>query len=123
MTEEVEVTFSIYNRTDTKQSFSGEVTDDKGNLILSGDWDLKLQGVREGKVVSTKELRPQKRPEAEVIELEPRGHGDWKAKMALKQLVSGSGNYRFLLSLGEHTRQPGVFSVLKKNLEPQNGSL
>ena len=95
MTQNIKVRFSAYNRTHMKQSFAGEVADETGNLIVTGDWRLSLDEVKKGDVVSTRDLRPKKQPPASMVELEARGHTDWQAGIPLKQLVGHAGIYRF----------------------------
>jgi len=119
-TQELEVRISIYNRTGAEQTFAGDAADDMGDLMLSGDWRLSLEEVKRGKVVSTKDLRPEKRPQADVVELEPLSHKDWKAQISLKQWVGHSGNYRFQLSLGEHKSTGRLFRIVRKPGMPEH---
>jgi len=101
----------IYNRSKTPQRYTGEVADDKGNLALTGDWDLVLEEVKDGKVVSTKSLRPAERGKGESHELKANGDERWSLTLSVAKLTNHTGNYRFRVSNGQSSRTGRLFRV------------
>jgi hypothetical protein len=101
----------VYNRSNQRQTFRGEVLDDKNQLLLSGDWDLRLEEVKGGKVISTQSLVPKERPEASIVELPANGNRHWKVAIPVNKLVTRTGNYRFVLSLGAAKHTGRLFRV------------
>jgi len=114
ITGELEARVYIYNRTDAEQTYKGEVADEKGNLILSGAWDLVVEEVKDDQVVSAKPLRPGRRPAGTQHTLKPRGHNHWKWNMPLKKLVDHPGNYRFRVSQGPYSNTGRLFRVVER---------
>lgn len=123
ITEELTVRFTVHNRADRRQSFAGEITDETGKLILTGDWRLVLEEVKEDKTVWTKDLCPKKQPQAKVIHLERGGNTAWKATIPLRQLVSHSGIYRFQLGLEGYSKVGRLFRVEEEPVMPEGISL
>jgi hypothetical protein len=90
------------------------VADKKGNLLLSGAWDLLLEEVREGNVIGATSLRPKERGEGQRHELKPNGYERWKWKFSISKMVSRPGNYRFRVTHGNYTETGRLFRVVTR---------
>ena len=111
MTNDLEVQISISNQTQEALSYVGEVLDEKGSLALSGDWNLLLEQVKGGAVVTTTPLGPKDRPPGKPHDLKEHGSEHWKFKLPVGKLVSTPGNYRLQVSNGPHSHTGRVFRV------------
>lgn len=111
LTADLEVRVAIYNQTQETFSYVGEVLDETGSLALSGDWNMLIEKVKDGMVVSTTSLRPEDRPPGKPHELKGRGSEDWKFKLPVGKWISTPGNYRFQVSNGTHSHTGRVFRV------------
>ena len=115
---EIKLRLSVYNRADARQTFRGVPVGAEGRLVLTGDWDLTIEQVREGKVVAARSLRPDARAEAETTELKPRGSKDWTWKARVGQIADRVGLYRFRVVLGGHRREGRLFRVQRTRERP-----
>lgn len=111
MTNDLEVQISISNQTQEALSYVGEVLDEKGSLALSGDWNMLLEQVKSGAVVTTTPLGPKDRPPGKPHDLKEHGSEHWKFKLPIAKWVSTPGNYRLRVSNGPHSHTGRVFRV------------
>lgn len=122
-TDDLDVSFSVYNNTDEEQSFAGEVVDDNGNLILSGGWQLFLEELKKGEVVSSRDLRTEEQPSAKSVKLESQEEKSWRVKIALQHLVEHPGAYRLRMKFGENETMGRPFRVVERPGMPDDISL
>ena len=84
---DLDVTVYIYNRGDTEQTYVGEVADEDGTLLLSGDWELTLEEVRNGEVVWSKQLSPEVHATGKQHALPARKDRLWKTRIPVSDFV------------------------------------
>lgn len=111
--KDLNIRFFVFNGTDFERTFRGEPADEAGNLALPGDWNLVLEEVKEGKVVSTTDLREAPRAEGELTKLKAQGHRDWRVKLPGKKLPARPGNYRFRVSLAGRETTGRLFRIVE----------
>ena len=119
MTQPLDVRINVYNGTGAPQTIRGEVADGKGNLVLTGDWSLALEEVKEGKVVSTRALGPKTPAAGKPLTLQHGKYRDWKWKAPIPKLVDHPGSYRFRVGLGERTCAGRLFRVVERPGTPK----
>jgi len=116
---DLDVTVYIYNRGDTEQTYVGEVADEDGTLLLSGDWELTLEEVRNGEVVWSKQLSPEVHATGKQHALPARKDRLWKTRIPVSDFVEHPGNYRFRVCLGEHSQTGRVFRIVERRGVPE----
>ena len=99
-TATMQVHISVYNRTDFPQPYEGDVADENGRLILSGGWDIILEEIKEGKILSSRSLSTGEKHVGVRYTLEPQGHRQWDWNVSGSELTDHPGNYRFQLKYG-----------------------
>lgn len=115
----LEATVYIYNRGDKEQAYVGEVADEDGSLLLSGDWELTLEVMKNGEVARSKRLGPAVRAAGKQHALAARKDRRWKTRIPLNSLVEHPGNYRFRVCLGEHSQTGREFRIVERRGVPE----
>jgi len=117
---DIEVRVYVYNRTDRPQAYKGDVSDEEGNLLLSGGWSISLEEVAEGKTVSSRDLRRATAPTAALHTLEPQGYREWKWKARVSELTDHPGSFRFRLTYGKLAATGQLFRIAKSMKTPDH---
>lgn len=117
--ETITVNVYLYNRSEAEQTYKGEIADDQGKLVLSGDWALTLEETREGQIVSSKPMRPKQKAESRPQRLAPRDSKDWKWKVAVADLADHPGIFRFRISHGQASAVGRFFRIVRQRGAPK----
>ncbi len=116
---DLEATVYIYNRGDKEQTYVGEVAAEDGTLLLSGDWKLTLEEVKNGKVVWSKRLGPQFPAAGKRHSLAAGKDRSWKSRIPVNELVEHPGNYRFRICHGAQSQNGRVFRIVDHRGGPE----
>jgi len=111
LSDSLKVRIYVYNRTDQLQAYEGDVIDDKGKLLLSGGWDLILQEIKEGKIISSRSLRIRKFPPV-LHNLKANKYDNWDWQVNVSDLTDHPGNYRFQLKYKHLTYTGQLFRIV-----------
>ncbi len=115
----MDVHIYVYNRTDLAQAYQGDVADENGNLILTGNWDMILEEIKGGKVISSRSMRMGKQHKGAHHLLEPQSHYNWEWKASVADLTDHPGNYRFQVKYGELTKRGQLFRIVRSLKTPE----
>ncbi len=97
---ELAVDVYAYNRGKESVRWAGEVTNKAGKLVLTGDWQLWVEEVRHGEVLSSTRLHAAESAPVHAYSVKPQGHRNWKWKVPVPELIDHPGLFRLRVRHG-----------------------
>ena len=119
ITEAITLRVYIFNGTKSPQVYEGDLTDDSGNLIFTGDWEIALEEVKNGAVIASKNLGRKSEQSAIQHTIQPLKYQQWELKVPVKDLTDHPGNFRFRLRFGNITKTEQLFRIVESLKIPE----